>query len=154
MLATHRRETGMSKSDLAQVRTVFERYDRDSDGTIDEVEFTAAASSPAGQLGVNPLAQLDKNSDGRLTMNEVQQIMIDNRKTLGFNDDQLAEAKKLMTRHDKDRNGFIEQSELYETPVSGQLSEAILRRADQDDDQRISQLELARYLAVQAKDGK
>ena len=73
--------------------------------------------------------------------------MIDARKSLGFNDDQLAEARKLLTRHDKNRSTFIEEAELYDSPSSGQLAKAIMKRADTDDDKRISLSELAKHLA-------
>ncbi|MCA9135436.1 MAG: hypothetical protein KDB00_01720 [Planctomycetales bacterium] len=149
LLAKHRRESGMSKSDLAQVRTLFERYDANSDGTIDEIEFASAANVVGGVANSNPLQSLDKNNDGRLTQSEVQQTMIENRKSLGFNDDELTEARKLLTRHDKDRSNFIDETELYETPTSGQLAKSILKSADEDKDKRISLTELARHLAKQ-----
>jgi Ca2+-binding EF-hand superfamily protein len=149
MLAKNRRDLGMSKSDLAKVRSVFERYDQNADGKIDEAEFASASFAGAG--GVNPLSELDQNQDGQLTQLEVQQTMAQSRKSLGFNDDHLAEARKLMTRHDKNRSTFIEEAELYDEPGTGQLQKLVLRRADQDGDQRVSLLELAKYLADQER---
>ncbi|QDV83656.1 EF-hand domain-containing protein [Stieleria magnilauensis] len=151
MLAKHRRDSGMSKSDLAKVRSVFERYDRNSDGTIDTDEFVAAEGPFSNGSGTNPLSELDKNGDGELTQMEVQQVITQTRKTLGFDDGHLAEARKLLTRHDKNRSTFIDESELFETPVSGQLAKTILKQADQDDDKRVSLIELATYLAKQTK---
>ena len=113
------------------------------------MEFESAATAFGRAAGANPLKVLDKNEDGRLTFSEVQQEVIDQRKTLGFNDDHLAEAKKLMTRHDKNRSTFIEDAELHQKPISGQLAKSILRQADEDDDKRISLPELARHLAKQ-----
>ncbi|QDV45236.1 EF hand [Stieleria neptunia] len=149
MLAKHRRESGMSKSDLAKVRSLFERYDRNSDGTIDETEYAAAATPFGGNAGANPLNELDKNKDGQLTQMEVQQVITQTRKSLGFNDDHLAEARKLLTRHDKDRSTYIEEAEFFESPVSGQLAKTTLKQADEDDDKRVSLIELAKHLAKQ-----
>tara|TARA_R110002049_G_scaffold4601_5_gene32232 strand:- start:322757 stop:323893 length:1137 start_codon:yes stop_codon:yes gene_type:complete len=149
MLAKHRRESGMSQTDLMQVRSIFERFDVNSDGRIDESEFAAASKRYGPNSSTNPLTQLDKNGDGQLTQMEVQQTMIDQRKSLGFNDAQLAEAKKLLTRHDKNRSTFIEEDEFYESPVSGQLEKSIIELADIDNDRRVSLVELARYLAKQ-----
>ncbi|PAY20471.1 hypothetical protein CKO51_05290 [Rhodopirellula sp. SM50] len=151
MLAKHRRDSGMSKSDLAKVRSVFERYDRNSDGTIDKDEFAAAAGLFSNGSNTNPLKELDKNGDGELTQMEVQQVITQSRKTLGFDDQHLAEARKLLTRHDKNRSTFIDESELFESPVSGQLAKSILKQADQDDDKRVSLIELAKYLAKETK---
>ncbi|MDV6034208.1 MAG: hypothetical protein F9B45_29765 [Phycisphaera sp. RhM] len=151
MLAKHRRDSGMSKSDLAKVRSVFERYDRNSDGTINTDEFAAAGGLFSSGSTTNPLSELDKNGDGELTQMEVQQVITQTRKSLGFDDEHLAEARKLLTRHDKNRSTFIDESELFESPVSGQLAKSILKHADQDDDKRVSLIELAKYLAKQTK---
>ena len=148
MLAKHRRESGMSKSDLAKVRSLFERYDRNSDGTIDQTEF-AAGDPFSNDSKTNPLSELDKNGDGELTQMEVQQIIAAQRKSLGFDDNHLAEARKLLTRHDKDRSTFIEEAEFYESPVSGQLATSVLKQADGDGDKRVSLIELAKHLANQ-----
>ncbi|QEF98479.1 EF hand [Stieleria maiorica] len=148
MLAKYRRDSGMSKSDLAKVRSLFERYDRNSDGMIDQTEFTAGDVFGATARG-NPLNEFDENKDGQLTQAEVQQTIARTRKSLGFNDDDLAEARKLLTRHDKDRSTFIEEAEFYESPVSGQLANSVLKQADGDDDKRVSLIELAKYIANQ-----
>ncbi len=149
MLAKYRRESGLSESDLQQIRALFTRFDTDADGTIDKAEFAAAQSQLGGPATGNPLGQFDTNKDGMLTQPELAKAMSSNRKKLGFNDSQLAEARRLLVRHDQNRDTFLDESELYDNPASGQLPKSLLKQSDQDKDQRISIVELAKYVAQQ-----
>lgn len=143
MLAKHRRETGLSKSDLMRVRSLFERFDPDGDSKLVLNEILRLA--PPGEQ--QALSAMDADEDGSLTRVEVEKFFAKQRDELGFNDDHLAEARKLMTRHDQNRSQFIEPFELPDQPGEGQLGSRLLKTADENQDKKISLDELARHLA-------
>ncbi|TWU07505.1 hypothetical protein [Stieleria varia] len=145
MLGKHRKETGMSKSDLARLRSLFESLDLDKDGVIVLNQFPDSAPF------VTQLKEFDENKNGEVTRDEVQNLLIRQRKEKGYNDDQYAEAKRLMLRHDQNQNTWIDASELFAKPSEGQLAAETMRVADTDGDNRITLDELARYLATKSK---
>ncbi len=89
----------------------------------------------------------DLNEDGEVTLAEIEKTLGKERKEKGFSDQDLASARRLMTRHDKNRSNFLEDDELLEEAGAGQLSVHLMSKIDANGDDRISLEELAKHLA-------
>ncbi len=144
MLARHRRDTGLTKPDTFKVRRLFQQFDLNGDGKIgnDEVSFPDSLQKQ--------YMQYDGNSDGVVTIAEVEKIIADSRREKGYIEEDFEKAKVMLRRHDENKSKFIEEFELHATPKPGQLPRTVLS-ADRDGDQRISLDELSRYFAAQRK---
>ena len=144
LLAKHRRSTGMSKSDLMKARQMITRADMDRDGKLNRQEQGIFADDNVGQY--------DADKDGIVTLAEIEQSFAKARKDKGYLDDDLFNARRLMTRHDVNRNMMIDSDELFDRPAKGQLSVDLLNKADADRDASISLDELAKHLAREDRD--
>lgn len=143
MLAKYRQGLGLSESDLLQIRILFARFDKDFNGKIADEEFALALQTQPD------LKKLDSNGDDQLSYQEAGKMISKERKTAGFSDKHVAEARKLLVRHDANKDLHIDETELAERPAAGELPKSVLAKCDKDKDNRISFLELARYLAKQ-----
>lgn len=150
MLAKHRQTTGLTSSDLQQIRALFERYDSNADGKIDQTEMAPLGGELPDSAVASRIAALDSNKDLEVTYQEAAAEVAKQRKKLGFTDEEATDARRLLVRHDTNRSNMIELSELFETPVSGQLAVSTMKQADTDKDQKITLQELARHLAKKA----
>lgn len=144
LLAKHRQTSGMSKSDLFKSRQMIARADLDQDGKLNQAEQKLFADENVGQY--------DTNGDGFVTQAEIDASLAKARKDKGYLDEDLFAARRLMTRHDQNRNMMIDKSELAENPTAGQLSVDDLRIIDQDRDEAISLEELAKQIAKDRKE--
>ncbi len=149
LFAKHRRDTGLSKSDAARVTRMLQMVDINRDGMISEKEMTSGVFA-ADETGPIDYKTYDANKDGTVTRAEIETFIASERKRLGYNDSQLAEAKRLLLRHDQNRSNYIESDELSDTQTIGKLSKAVLTQADQDQDDKLSVEELAKHLAKKA----
>lgn len=146
MLAKNRMESGMSTSDQMQVRNLVLRIDRDRNGVISRDEFDLAKS--AGFTN-EEFSKYDTDKNGEVTVAEVEKGFGSARKQMGYSDQHAARATRLMARHDKDRSGYLEKSELFKQANAGELSVEMFEKFDLDGDEKITSDELARRLARQ-----
>ena len=144
LLAKHRQTSGMSKSDLMSARQMIERADIDRDGKLNKEEQGIFVDDNVGQY--------DSNRDGFVTQSEIEANFSAARKDKGYLDEDLFAARRLMTRHDLNRNMMIDKDELAEKPSPGQRSLDELRTIDTDRDEAISLDELAKQLAKERKE--
>ncbi len=152
MLAKHRRDAGLTKPDTHKIRRLFERYDFNGNGKIEPNETAGFFTQASGkQAAVNPVAQYDTNSDGVVTIREVEKLVAESRKEKGYVEVDFDKAVLMLRRHDENRSKHIEEYELFESPKAGQLPKSALKQADLDKDDRISLDELSRYFAAQRK---
>lgn len=144
LFSKHRRDTGLSKSDATKAKKVIAYADRDGDGQLtgDEVNGVVFADESESKYGL-----YDLNKDKKITLAEVQAFIASERKKLGFDDADLANAKRLILRYDANRSTFLEPNEFPKNQAS--LSKASLEKADVDKDEKISAIELAKLLARQ-----
>ncbi|NND97301.1 MAG: hypothetical protein HKN47_08240 [Pirellulaceae bacterium] len=144
LFSKHRRETGLSKSDAVKAKQLIAMADHNRDGKIDEKEMTMGIFG-LGDTQAKTFEQYDADSDGFVTLAEIQSTIASEREQKGFDDTDLAEAKRLMVRFDRDRSTFMEPHEYPDG--SGQLSKRKLATADLNNDVRLSVEELAKHLA-------
>ena len=151
MLAKHRMDTGLSKSDQIKARQLIRGADFNQDGKVSSQEIEESSS-------LNPrskeLAKYDANQDGEVTLAEVEKSLGDARKAKGYSDENLAEAQRLLTRHDRNRSRFLEDGELFEEAGPGQLSASLMAKIDADSDKKLSLQEIAKFLAGEKKNDK
>jgi hypothetical protein len=93
----------------------------------------------------------DANNDREVTLAEIEKSLGKERKEKGFSDEDLAAARRLLTRHDENRSNFLEKGELFETPGQGQLSANLMGKIDSNDDKKLSLEEIAKHLAKEKK---
>lgn len=147
MLAKHRQKLGLTANDQLSARALIQGLDRNFDGTISKEEL-----QPFEEQHPQVPEQLkayDTNGDGNTTLMEIEKVLSERRDKLGYSDRDAAEAKRLILRHDQNRDKVIRKSELKKESGSGLLGEEVLPQADRNGDQAIDQDELARYLARQ-----
>lgn len=144
LLARHRINTGLSKSDQYQARQWIRSADLNQDGKVTQDELQE-------RTGLSPrsidLIQFDLNKDGAVTLAEVEESLGKQRKEKGYSDHDLSAARRLMTRHDSNRSHYLEADELLEEAGPGQLSVKLMGTIDANQDRKISLEELARHLA-------
>ncbi len=140
-LAKHRMDLGLTPADQAKAREILGIYDQDRDGVIsaDELESANAANNPM-------LAMIDANRDGDISSIEIEKYLSKMRKQKGYDDSHLAAARRLLARHDRDRNGSISEDELGETAGQGELSKSLLKTIDLNRDSTIDLDELAKHV--------
>jgi calcium-binding protein CML len=141
----------LCKEQLAELREIFARFDRDKDGSITELELGLMLRS----LGLKPeghqldalLQRADTNSNGMVEFAEFVALVGPQLvKTEAFNDKELL---TVFRAFDRDGNGFITAAELAHSMAK--LGQALsvkelwtmIREADSDGDGRISFPEFA-----------
>ncbi|GAA4454002.1 hypothetical protein [Novipirellula rosea] len=149
LFSKHRRELGLSKSDGVKAKRIIAMADFNQDGKISQDEMRGDAFSADGDAS-SQYTRFDANSDGTVTLGEVQTYIASERKQLGFSDEHIANARRLLLRHDTDRSTFIEPAELSSgASVPGKLPASTMKAADENKDGRLSLQELAKHLAKQ-----
>jgi Ca2+-binding EF-hand superfamily protein len=146
MLAKQRMDLGLTNPDQIKINRLFQQLDRNVDGKISEDE-----SKPYGEAFADTYTQYDGDSDGVITISEVERVVAASRKEKGFIEEDFQQAVTMMRRHDENRSNHIESSELFDTPKAGQLPKAVMGRDDLNRDDRIDLNELAKYFAAQRK---
>ncbi len=150
LFSKHRRDTGLSKSDAVKAKRLMAMVDANSDGKLTETELTSGAAFGGGGGGGGggiDYKKYDKNADGTITLAEIQVFIAADRKRTGYDDAHLAEAKRLMLRHDRNRTNSIEAAEYPVKASIGMLKKEALEKADLDKDGKVSLEELAKHLA-------
>lgn len=148
MHARHRRDLGLTKPDQTKIVRMFQIYDPNGDGKINEEEMSTA---PIGVNAQTEFSQYDRNDDGVITIAEVEEVVAAARKEKGYIEEDFQKAVLMMRRHDDNRTKHIDEFELFEQPKKGQLAKSILRTADLNQDRRISLDELSRHFAGERK---
>lgn len=141
----------LCKEQLAELREIFSRFDRDQDGSITELELGMMLRSlglkPAGHQLDALVQRADSNSNGMIEFAEfVALIGPELVKQDVFSDKELL---TVFRAFDRDGNGFITAAELAHSMAK--LGQALsvkelwtmIREADQDGDGRISFPEFA-----------
>lgn len=154
--------TPLQVNQLNQLRSIFSRFDMDSDGSLTLLELAALLRS----LGIKPsgdqihvlLANMDSNGNGSIEFDElVNAIMPDfiiNEEIL-FNQEQLLE---VFRSFDRDGNGVITLAELAGSmakmgqPLTYRELTEMIEEADTDGDGVISFNEFANVMAKSAAD--
>ncbi len=148
MLAKHRRDAGLSKPDTFKIRKLFAMFDPNGDGKID-LKDPLTAAPLGGESANNQLEAYDGNKDGIVTIAEVEKIVAAVRKERGYAEEEFQKAKKMITRHDRNADKQIEESELFDKPIPGQLPKSLIKQADLDKDGKVNLDELSRYFSKQ-----
>lgn len=148
LFAKHRRDLGLSKSDGVKAKRILAMADANQDGKISDNEMNADIFA-ANPQAASQYSQFDADSDGTVTLGEIQQAIAAERKKLGYSDSHVSNARRLLLRHDADRSTFIEAAELAQRAGPGKLTQDTLNSADQNQDGRLSLEELAKHLAEQ-----
>ena len=146
MLAKHRQELGLTANDQMMARALIQRLDRDFDGTISSEELKAF---PESERLLEELKPYDTNKDGNTSLMEIEKVLSKRRDELGYTDADANNARRLIQRHDQNRDSVIRKDELRDKSAAGYLGKEVLPQADRNGDQSIDQDELARYLARQ-----
>ena len=137
--AKQRQAFDITQFDINNAKANIRRKDKNSNGQLDPDEI-AQGWPPDPQ-------EYDKDGDGTITLAEIQVFIAADRKRMGYDDAHLAEAKRLMLRHDQNRTNYIEAYEFPDNALVGKLNKEALEKADLDKDDRISLEELAKHLA-------
>ncbi|XP_041843116.1 calretinin-like [Melanotaenia boesemani] len=165
----------------AQFIDIWKHYDKDGNGYIEGKElenfFTELETARKG-AGVDPshatfkekmkefMANFDKNSDGRIEMSELAQILpTEENFLLCFREfvGSSAEFMNAWRRYDTDRSGYIESNELkgflsdllkkakrnYDDKKLNEYTQTILNMFDLNGDGKLGLSEMARLLPVQ-----
>ncbi|XP_024379770.1 probable calcium-binding protein CML18 [Physcomitrium patens] len=141
----------LCKEQLAELREIFSRFDRDQDGSITELELGLMLRSlglkPEGYQLDSLLRRADTNSNGMIEFAEFVALMGPELvKTVAYNDKELL---TVFRAFDRDGNGFITAAELAHSMAKlGQTLSVkelwtMIREADIDGDGRISFPEFA-----------
>ncbi|MCD0462061.1 hypothetical protein [Roseiconus lacunae] len=147
LLAARRTRLGLTVPDQRAIRKILARFDKDFNGLISAEEMV----DRTGKSATDQLFPLDKNGDGTVSTAEVENHYSELRKQKGFVEEDFQRAQRSVTRYDKNRSKHIEVIELDSADSSGDLTPAMLERADLDKDGRLSVIEIAKYFAAQRK---
>jgi len=140
-LAKQKQEGGVERSDQNNAARFMSMYDRNGDRRLDEEEIKA------GGWPKDPDA-FDTNNDGVLTVLELATRFAHNRRERGVEQQDRVAAAKLIARYDKDRNGSIDLNELLvEREGVAIFDTELFVQFDSDDNERLSRMEVATYLA-------
>ena len=142
LLSARRRELGMTPSDQLAARGLMRQFDRDRDGLIPVSEVRLAPNAD----GQRP--KWDLNEDGEITQLELETYYGQQRKELGYDDEDSDRALVLMQRNDADGSRSLSKSELVASgaDANSPLSPTKLPLVDEDKNGTIEVQELARYL--------
>ncbi|KAG0570886.1 hypothetical protein KC19_6G195000 [Ceratodon purpureus] len=149
----------LCKEQLAELREIFTRFDRDQDGSITELELGLMLRSlglkPEGHQLDSLLQRADTDCNGMIEFPEfVALVGPEFVKTEAFNDKELL---TVFRAFDRDGNGFITAAELAHSMAK--LGQALsvkelwtmIREADSDGDGRISFPEFAAAMMSASK---
>ncbi|EXC28028.1 putative calcium-binding protein CML15 [Morus notabilis] len=145
---------------LNQLRTIFARFDMDSDGSLTILELAALLRSlglkPSGDQVQALLSNVDANGNGAVEFEElVNAILPDMKEEILVNQEQLLE---VFRSFDRDGNGYITAAELAGAmakmgqPLTYRELTEMIREADVDGDGAISFNEFATVMARSASD--
>lgn len=141
----------LSKQQLANLKEIFSKFDRDGDGSLTELELGALMRS----LGLKPSADqiaallhnVDNNSNGLVEFDEfLAMVGHDTTEEASHNQEELL---YLFRKFDRDGNGYITAAELAHSmarmghALSVKELTDMIREADTDGDGRISFAEFA-----------
>ena len=146
LYSKHRRDTGLSKSDAVRAKRLIQAADFNRDGKLTDKELEGGIFF-GGEAEPTQYAKFDANSDGTVTLGEIEVFIASERKDKGYHDSDLADAKRFLLRYDKNRSTFLESDEFPDNPTSERMKKSSLSSADENEDKRISLEELARHLA-------
>ena len=161
--AKQRMGLGLTPYDQTQIHNVFKR-DKNRDGMISLLDFPATfqqfqiqqdmQSLGPGHPFKKLLSRFDANDDKTVSRKEVESTFAKERKAKGslLVDHRLG--SKMLVRHDRDRNNFIDEEELFDSPRQGQLGKTVLAKADRNRDSKLSLDELVFYFAKQRTEKK
>ena len=140
-LADRRKQMGLTPSDQLLARNVIRKADSDNDGFIPANLFRQADSDL-------DLGSPDENSDGSLSLLEMEKYLAKRRKHLGFDDEAAQRASILIARNDSNSDRKLSESELVASGANrdSPLSPHKLKLIDQDGDTAIDMKELARFI--------
>ncbi|KAA5543636.1 hypothetical protein FYK55_10530 [Roseiconus nitratireducens] len=145
MLAKHRQSLGLTAKDQLASRALIGRFDRDGDSKVTLPEW-----KPLQESFPDPISDLlsyDTNSDETIELLEIEKTLSKRRDEKGYSDSDAAMARRLIMRHDQNRDQQIKADELKEVSGGGYLGKEDLPQIDRDGNKAINQDELARYLA-------
>ncbi|CBI15388.3 hypothetical protein AAG906_001484 [Vitis piasezkii] len=145
---------------IKQLRSIFSRFDMDSDGSLTLLELAALLRSlglkPSGDQIHSLLANIDSNGNGSVEFDElVSAIMPDMNEEILINQQQLLE---VFRSFDRDRNGYITAVELAGAmakmgqPLTYRELTDMIREADTNGDGVISFNEFSSIMAKSAGD--
>ena len=161
--AKQRMGLGLTPYDQTQLHNVFKR-DKNRDGMISLLDFPATFQQFQIQQDIQSLgpghpfkkllSRFDANDDKTVSRKEVESTFAKERKAKGslLVDHRLG--SKMLVRHDRDRNNFIDEEELFDSPRQGQLGKTVLAKADRNRDSKLSLDELVFYFAKQRTEKK
>ena len=145
---------------IKQLRSIFSRFDMDSDCSLTLLELAALLRSlglkPSGDQIHSLLANIDSNGNGSVEFDElVSAIMPDMNEEILINQQQLLE---VFRSFDRDRNGYITAVELAGAmakmgqPLTYRELTDMIREADTNGDGVISFNEFSSIMAKSAGD--
>lgn len=150
--------SSLDQEQLAELKEIFCRFDRDNDGSITELELGSLLRS----LGLKPNAQqvealtqrADTNNNGLIEFQEFVDLLAPElSKNSPYSEDQLG---ALFRAFDRDGDGFITAAELAHSmarlghALTVQELTEMIKEADTDGDGRISYSEFAAVLTSAA----
>ncbi|XP_010265342.1 PREDICTED: probable calcium-binding protein CML15 [Nelumbo nucifera] len=150
-------ETGQ----LKELKTIFSRFDKDSDGSLTHLELAALLRSlglrPTGDQVHELLSNMDSNGNGSIEFDEFVRVIMPDLQNEGI----LMNQKYLLEvfqSFDQDGNGYITTAELARAmakmgqPLTYRELAEMMRQADSDGDGVISFDEFATVMAKSAAD--
>ncbi|CAN1256597.1 Probable calcium-binding protein CML17 [Linum perenne] len=149
----------MEETQIADLREIFRSFDRDSDGSLTQLELGSLLRS----LGLNPspdqldalIKTADTNSNGTVEFSEFLALVAPDlvRKNSAEDEEQL---KQLFRMFDRDGNGYITAAELAHSmaklghALTVEELNGMITEADTDGDGRISFSEFSRAISSAA----
>lgn len=149
----------LTREQMAELRDIFTRFDRDGDGSITQLEMGGLLRS----LGLKPQAaqvealvqRADVNTNGLIEFSEFVDLVAPNmvQEETPYN---LEELRAVFRAFDRDGNGFITAAELAHSmarlgaPMRMNELAAMIQEADTDGDGRISFTEFAAAMSTAA----
>ncbi|CAN0908034.1 Probable calcium-binding protein CML17 [Linum grandiflorum] len=149
----------MKETQIADLREIFRSFDRDSDGSLTQLELGSLLRS----LGINPsrdqldalIKTADTNSNGTVEFSEFLALVapdLEEEKS-PYSEEQL---KQLFRMFDRDGNGYITAAELAHSmaklghALTVEELNGMITEADTDGDGRISFPEFSRAISSAA----
>ncbi|CAN1256599.1 Probable calcium-binding protein CML17 [Linum perenne] len=147
----------MEETQIADLREIFRSFDRDSDGSLTQLELGSLLRS----LGLNPspdqldalIKTADTNSNGTVEFSEFLALEEEEREKSPYSEEQL---KQLFRMFDRDGNGYITAAELAHSmaklghALTVEELNGMITEADTDGDGRISFSEFSRAISSAA----
>ncbi|CAN0908035.1 Probable calcium-binding protein CML17 [Linum grandiflorum] len=148
----------MKETQIADLREIFRSFDRDSDGSLTQLELGSLLRS----LGINPsrdqldalIKTADTNSNGTVEFSEFLALPAEEEEEKSpYSEEQL---KQLFRMFDRDGNGYITAAELAHSmaklghALTVEELNGMITEADTDGDGRISFPEFSRAISSAA----